>query len=60
MSRKIVDYSIVTSSTTAKLAHIVCEHMKDDWQPLGGVCHNTITDSYSQAMVGYEEVPNEP
>lgn len=36
-SNKIIDYTIVSSQTAERLRQLVCDHIKNGWQPYGNI-----------------------
>jgi hypothetical protein len=54
---EIVDYFILDSNSLQGLINDVKQHMREGWQPLGGVCstNNDADLLYSQAIVIYKK-----
>lgn len=56
MTKSVVEYSIITAESSAKLATCVNAAIHNEgFQPIGGVTANPTTGLYMQAMVRYEE-----
>jgi hypothetical protein len=49
---KISEYLVVSVSSVKELQQAIEVHMKEGWQPLGGV--SISTGGYAQALVKYE------
>lgn len=54
---KIVEYAVLSSSSTPMLERSIASWIGQGWQPFGGIAFNKIGDGYAdyyQAMVKYE------
>lgn len=56
MEKKIVDYVLIHEWDLSKLEDVVIQHIKNGWQPIGGVsfASDDANRDYVQAMVKYE------
>jgi hypothetical protein len=53
--RKIVDYKLIYGGSRYAFTELVRCDIGAGWQPLGGLCYDTDSRIYLQAMVKYEE-----
>ena len=53
MNNKITEYTVVTHENISTFLEKVNERISMGWQPIGGVCFDSLSTHYIQSLVRY-------